>query len=110
MIVLQSAAQSRRKEAEMASKYVNVCGKRIRYNSGFCFRPYCFFDLKEDEYGMILEVIDSILRRCHKAFKSAEVLSIEMLQMRNNIWECKVIFSISENERLAYEREVKDGK
>lgn len=94
----------------MASKYVNVCGRRIRYDSRFDFRPYCFFDLKEDEYGMVLEVVDSILCRCHKAFKSAEVSSIKMLRMRNNIWECKVTFSISENERLAYEREAKDGK
>ena len=41
---------------------------------------------------------------------SADVSSIKMLRIRNNIWECKVTFSISEDERLAYEREVKDGK
>lgn len=91
----------------MASKYVNVCGRRIRYDSRFDFFPYCFFDLKEDEYGMILQVVDSILCRCHKVFKSAEVSSIKMLRMKNNIWECKVIFSISENERLDFESEEK---
>lgn len=94
----------------MASKYVNVCGRRIIYNSGFYFHPYCVFDLKEDEYGMVLEVVDSILCRCHKAFKSADVSSIKMMRKRNNGYECKVVFSISENERLAYEREAKDGK
>lgn len=91
-------------------KYVNVCGKRIKYDSRFDFRPYCFFDLMEDEYGMVLQVVDSILCRCHKVFKSAEVSSIKMLRRRNNSYECKVIFSISDDERLDYERKVKDGK
>lgn len=94
----------------MANKYVNVCGRRVKYDSRFVFYPYCFFDLREDEYGMVLQVVDSLLCRCHKVFKSAEVSSIKMLRMRNNIWECKVIFSISEDDRLAYESEVKDGK
>lgn len=94
----------------MASKYVNVCGRRIKYDSRFDFRPYCFFDLMEDEYGMVLQVVDSILSRCHKVFKSAEVSSIKMLRKHNNVYECKVIFSISEDERLAYESEAKDGK
>lgn len=93
----------------MAGKYVNVCGNRIKYDSRFDFRPYCFFDLKEDEYGMVLHVVDSLLCRCHKVFKSAEVSSIKMLRKINNIYECKVIFSISEDERLAYESEVKYG-
>ena len=94
----------------MKSKYVNVCGRRIKYDSRFDFRPFCFFDLKEDEYGIVLQVVDSLLCRCHKAFKSAEVLSIKMIRKCNNSYECKVIFSISEDERLAYEREAKDGK
>ena len=94
----------------MASKYVNVCGRRIRYDSRFDFRPFCFFDLKEDEYGIVLQVVDSLLCRCHKAFKSAEVLSIKMIRKFNNSYECKVIFSISEDERFAYEREVRNGK
>ena len=91
------------------SKYVIVCGRRIKYDSRFDFRPYCFFELMEDEYGMALQVVDSLLCRCHKVFKSADVSSIKMMRMRNNIWECKVIFSISEDERLAYERNVKYG-
>ena len=94
----------------MKSKYVNVCGRRIKYDSRFDFRPFCFFDLKEDEYGMVMQVVDSLLCRCHKAFKSAEVLSIKMIRKRNNSYECKVIFYISEDERFAYEREAKDGK
>lgn len=94
----------------MASKYVNVCGRRIRYDSRFDFRPYCYFDLMEDEYGMVLQVIDSILCRCRKVFKSADFSSIKILRKLNNCYECKVIFSISEDERLAYERKVKDGK
>ena len=94
----------------MASKYVNVCGRRIKYDSRFDFRPYCFFDLMEYEYGMVLQVVDSLLCRCRKVFKSADISSIKMLRMRNNTYECKVIFSISEDERLAYEREAKDGK
>lgn len=89
----------------MASKYVNVCGRRIKYDSRFDFRPYCYFDLKEDEYGMVLHVVDSLLCRCHKVFKSAEVSSIKMRRLFNNNYECKVIFSISEDERLAYEKE-----
>lgn len=91
-------------------KYVNVCGRRIKYDSRFDFRPYCFFDLKEDEYGMVLQVVDSLLCRCHKAFKSADISSIRMLRKCNNVYECKVIFSISEDERLAYERKVKYGE
>lgn len=94
----------------MAGKYVNVCGRRIKYDSRFDFRPYCFFDLREDEYGLVLQVVDSLLCRCRKVFKSADVASIKMMRMRNNAYECKVVFSISENERLAYERGVKDGK
>ena len=94
----------------MTSKYVNVCGRRIKYDSRFDFRPYCFFELMEDEYGMVLQVVDSLLCRCHKVFKSADVSSIKMMRMRNNIWKCEVIFSISEDERFAYEREAKDGK
>lgn len=94
----------------MESKYVNVCGRRIKYDSRFDFRPYCFFDLRNDEYGMVLQVVDSLLCRCHKRFKSADVSSIKMLRKHNNIYECKVTFSISEKERLTYERETKDGK
>ena len=94
----------------MKSKYVNVCGRRIKYDSRFDFRPFCFFDLKEDEYGMVLQVVDSLLCRCHKVFKSADVSSIKMMRKLNNSYECKVIFSISDDERLAYEREAKDGK
>ena len=91
-------------------KYVNVCERRIKYDSRFDFRPYCFFNLMEDECGMILQVIDSLLCRCRKVFKSADVSSIKMIHKRNNSYECKVVFSISEDERLAYEREAKDGK
>ena len=94
----------------MKSKYVNVCGRRIKYDSRFDIRPYCFFDLMEDEYWMVLQVVDSLLCRCHKVFKSADVSSIKMMRKLNNSYECKVIFSISDDERLAYEREAKDGK
>ena len=64
----------------------------------------------EDEYWMVLQVVDSLLCRCHKVFKSADVSSIKMMRKLNNSYECKVIFSISDDERLAYEREAKDGK
>ena len=94
----------------MKSKYVNVCGRRIKYDSRFDFRPYCFFDLMEDEYWMVMQVVDSLLCRCHKVFKSADVSSIKMMRKLNNSYECKVIFSISDDERLDYEREAKDGK
>ena len=94
----------------MKSKYVNVCGRRIKYDSRFDFRPYCFFDLMEDEHWMVLQVVDQLLCRCHKVFKSADVSSIKMMRRHNNSYECKVIFSIRDDERLAYEREAEDGK
>ena len=95
----------------MASKYVNVCGKRIKYDSRFDFRPYCFFDLREDELGITMDAVRIVLLRCRKKFKSAELSSVRILSMsRIKLYEVKVIFSISDDERLAYEREVKDGK
>lgn len=93
----------------MTSKYVNVCGRRIKYDSRFDFSPYYLFYLMEDEYGMVLQVVDSLLCQCHKKFKSADVSSINILRMLD-CYECKVTFSISDDDRLAYEREVKRCK
>lgn len=95
----------------MTSKYVNVCGRRIKYDSRFDFRPYCFFDLREDELDMTMDVVRSILLRCRKKFKSAELSSIRILMTsRIKRYEVMVVFSISDDERLAYESEVKHGK
>lgn len=95
----------------MASKYVNVCGKRIKYDSRFDFRPYYFFYLREDELDMTIDAVRSVLLQCRKKFKNAELSSVMILRMsRIKRYEVKVIFSISEDERLACEREVKDGK
>lgn len=93
----------------MANKYIVVRGKRIRYDSRFDFRPYCFFDIPNGGLDMTLDAVRHILSRCRKVFKSADFSSIKILRKLNNCYECKVIFSISEDERLAYERKVKDA-
>lgn len=95
----------------MANKYVNVSGKRVKYFSRFDFCPYCFFDICEDELDMIIDVARRLLLRCRKKFKSAELSSIRIRRMPwAKLYGVKVVFSISENERLAYESEVMDGK
>lgn len=92
------------------SKYVIVRGKRIKYDSRYDTYPYCFFDLHEDELDMIMDVVRRILLRCHKKFKSAKLSSFRVLRMFKKRYEVKVVFFISEYERLAHEREVKHGK
>lgn len=94
----------------MASKYVVVRGKRIRYESRYDFRPYCYFDIPSNELDMTFDVVRRVLSRCRKVFKSAGVSSIKMLRTLNNCYECTAIFSISEDERLVYEWKVKNGK
>lgn len=95
----------------MASKYVNVHGKRVKYDSRFDFCPYCFFDICENELDMTMDVARRLLLRCRKKFKSATLSSIRILRMpRIKLYEVKVTFSISENERLSYESEANNDK
>lgn len=85
------------------NKYVVVDGKRIKYDSRYDTYPYCFFDLRENELDMIMDVVRRILLRCRKKFKSAELSSFSVFRMLNKRYEVKVIFFISVDERLAYE-------
>lgn len=85
---------------------VRVCGKDYQYDSDFNFYPFAYFNIAECYEGETFSVAREIEKRCRGRFPSAELSGMRIFKRWNGMFEVRVNFTISEEERLAYQREV----
>ena len=92
------------------ARCVRVNGKDYLYDSRFDFYPYAYFDVHKSELDLVFKIAKSIERRCRKRFKTARFCSLKAYcRHLNNLFEIKVCFSISEEERLAFQNPRKES-
>lgn len=93
------------------ARCVRVNGKDYLYDSrldGIC--PCAHFDVHKSELDLVFKIAKSIERRCRKRFKTARFCSLKAYcRHLNNLFEIKVCFSISEEERLAFQNQRKES-
>lgn len=91
------------------ARCVRVNGKDYLYDSRFDLYPYAYFDIHEPELDLVFKIAKSIERRCRKRFKTARFCGLKAYCRHwNNLFEIKVFFSISDEERLAFESQRKE--
>lgn len=89
-------------------KYVNVAGKRFRYEGRFDVFPYCYFDIDITDEAHVFSIARAVEERCKRRFKSAELSRVEAKTLWNKSqMEVRVIFFISDEDRLRYLNERK---